>query len=352
MSKSEIDKCIKNIEDFFDLPEAVQDKIVRYPDFEYEKIWDKLDSEHKMMLTMEEHFRYEKFWDKLGIVEKYNVIQYNENFDWQRFIPNPNTEELDMLVKYRKDFDYDFDKLIDSNHKQILTRRQNFDYEKYWDKLHLSLKANIIEYNKYFDPEKYWDDLQLYYDGHISIDGKDKLLLDIFCERKDGILYEKVWSKLSIFQKMKIAIKNHSFIVGDKKEELLQLFKKYPFQMLDFITYKIIPKPTIFNQGNIEICFKEMTNLKEIAIDIFKSFTVMNYDDIKDMRIEILKGNGRSEIKFTEELQRLYPFCVVRKDKDMYYYNISHDTYTKIVDYYYVLREGKLERLLNNPKEK
>jgi hypothetical protein len=189
--------------------------------------------------------------------------------------------------------------------------------------------------------------------------------LDIFSSRKMTLPqnYEKIWNHLDMFQKMKIAINNELYVVKDKNE-MYQLLKTYPYQMMDFIKSKIIPKPN-FMLNTIEICIEDLGfELKDLAIDIFKSFALLNYDDVILMRQEMSKGNGVTEIKMPPELVLLFPFCIVKvkeifgtnctvqKIKPGYhFYDIQANNFIFIKDYNYILRESKLERLLNNPSD-
>lgn len=241
--KNEYDTYISDIEDFFDLPEYIQDKILKNPYFDYVKVWDRLDSEQKLYLLQSFNIKYEELWSKLTTVEKYSVIQYVNNFDWRKYTPQPNDDELNILLE-RDDFDVEefFDRLSELQKLRVCSKK-DFKYQSFWDKLTYSMKREIVRHNIIFDPEPYIEELKIK-DFKIEDEIETFSLLDEYCERKvtNPLHYEKIWNHLDKFQKMKIAINNEHYIVNDK-EEIFQLFKSYPNQMIDFIKYKIIPQP-------------------------------------------------------------------------------------------------------------
>lgn len=88
--KNEYNTYIKNIDDFFYLPEYIQDKIIRNPYFDYVQIWDKLDYEHKQMIIMNSDFKYEELWNKLDDIEKDTVLIYVNDFNWKKIYSYTN----------------------------------------------------------------------------------------------------------------------------------------------------------------------------------------------------------------------------------------------------------------------
>ena len=366
--KNEYNLYISDIEDFFNLPEYIQDKIIRNPYFDYVKIWDKLDYEHKFQLVIQIDFKYEELWDKLGVVEKSNVIQFAHNFDWQKYIPYPTNDELNILLN-RHDFcPVEFFHKLSSEQKLRVCSKSNFKYEKFWNELTLSMKREIVKHNDNFDPLPHIEEL-IDTNDYLDDEVRPVTLLDDFCDRKITLqkYYKSIWNKLDDFQKMKIAIKNKNYI-NDNIDEMYELFKKYPFQLLDYIKYKIIPERDLF-KPNIEpeICFVEIKNEKdrEMAYKIFKMFGLINHEDLIKMRKEMSVGNGVIEISFSKELQRYFPFCVVKVKYDIninsfskkiitpgyYFCDVQSYNFTKIIDYQYTLREAKIERLLNNSSD-
>lgn len=367
--KNEYNIYIKKIDDFFFLPEQIQDKIIRNPYFEYIKIWNRLDYEHKQMIIMTADFKYEELWVNLDDIEKETVIVHVLNFDWRKYISTPTDKQLNLLLN-RHDFcPEEFFHKLSSEQKLRVCSKSNFKYEKFWNELTYTMKREIVKHNHNFDPLPHIEELT----NNDEIYGEDEVkpvtLLDHFCDRKMTIqnYYQSIWDKLNEFQKMKIAIKNRIYVIDDV-EEIYSLFKKYPFQLLDYIKYKIIPERNLF-RGNIdpEICFSEIENEKdrELASRIFKMFGLINHEDLIKMRKEMSLGNGVIEIAFSKELQRYFPFCVVKVKDDIninsfskkiitpgyYFCDVQSYNFTKIIDYQYIMREAKIERLLNNPSD-
>ncbi len=336
--KEYYDKYITNTEDFFNLPEPIQDKLLTNYYFKYEDVWERLSTENRIQLLLYNYdFKYEKYWYELSEVEKEIVIENNNNFNCEKYLPNPTTEEFSLLIQ-RQDFNCKkyFNKLND-NQKYIVCSKRNFNYEKFWNELNSGMRLEIIRHNLKFDPEPYIDYLSTELDG-------EKTFLDIYTERKNGI-YDNIWNKLNDHQKMIVSIKNVNFEVGDKKQELYKLFKKFPFMLLDFIEKKIIPQTYL---GVKELKFEELDmSIKDLSIDLFKSFSLIDYEEVKEGRKEIITGNLRT-IKMSDKFQKIYPCCIVKNEKEYLYYNISSDQYRLIDDYNYILREVKLERLLKN----
>lgn len=358
--KNEYDTYISDIEDFFVLPEYIQDKKLKNPYFDYIKVWDRLDSEQKLYLLQGyDNVKYEELWSKLTTVEKYSVIQYVNKFDWRKYTPQPSDDELNLLLG-RSDFDVEefFDRLSELQKLRVCTKR-DFKYQSFWNKLTYGMKNEIVKHNIIFDPEPYIDELK-FKDCKLEDEIQPASLLDEYCERKitNPIHYENIWNHLDKFQKMKIAIRNELYIVNDK-EEIFQLFKSYPNQMIDFIKYRIIPQPDLFNKGVVEINFNNLqTNIKDLAIDIFKTFSLIHYEDMEIIIDEMKQGNI---IVITEKHKNLLPCCIVKvkevvgtnctvqKIKPGYYFcETIPRKFIPIKDYSYILRESKLERLLNN----
>lgn len=354
MHKKEIELYIPNgIEDFFNLPEGIQDRLINNTYFDYLSIWDRLDMEHKMTITTRYDFEYEKLWDKLGLVEKYNVIMYSNNFNWKKYTPYPNTEELNMLI-YRDDYCDDIDDVfmnLTIEQKYNVTNKHKFNYKKFWDILDLNLKWNVILYNDDFEPLLYIDEMLLENDNNPTM----KSLMDIYC-KKNNISYDNIWEFLNPFQKMDCAIYSLSFIdiVGDKLEELSILFEKYPQYMEKFLINKVLTfNSNIFCFDNLDIY------IKTLAIDIFKRFNIVKYDILENIvNCGYMTSTQMITLNIPIELCGFYPYCITKIDKNdilknvnlsqgYYLFNISTRMFVNIIDYKYIFREHKLKRILN-----
>jgi hypothetical protein len=367
--QSEINKYIVEPEDFLNLPENIQDKLTYNSCLQYIPIWDKLDYEHKIQIIMFNHtFDYVTLWDKLGTVEKHNVIQYTSGFDWKKYTPKPNKEILNILLTREDFFAEDFWDDLSYENKLRVCCKKDFVYQDFWDRLTDNLKIEIIKRNQYFNPKPYFKELQdTIADDYNEnkLHGKDsikKTMLDIYCERKNGHQYDSIWDELDVQQKMTIAVKNNDFVVGDKTDELYDLFKNYPFKMLDYLEKKIKTKP-YFGQ-KLDICINDLDlDIKELIIKIIKSFHIIDYDNT--LRKEVVKGDTTS-VTIEKELMKHIPFCIIKIEDDQnenfvftnmpikkgyYLYKVMENEYTKIIDYSLILREAKLERLLNNNED-
>jgi len=360
-NENEYNSYIKDIDDFFYLPEPVQDKLIRNPLFDYIKIWDRLDYEHKFNIIMSPNFKYEELWGKLGSVEKLNVIQYVLNFDWRKYVPNPNDDELNILLNRHDFFPEEFFHKLSELQKIRVCSNPKFKYVNFWNELTDSMKLEVVKHNREFDPLPHLEELKS------KDDTRALSMLDHFCERRMTLkqYYEPIWNDITIFQKMKIAIKNICYEVRDSNE-MYELFKTYPFQMLDYIKWKIVPEKNLFSQES-EINFAEIDeeNARELACMIFKNFGIIDYEEISKMRQEMSTGNGTIEI--SSELSRYFPFCIVKIKEDVvklsllsgsfnqvlksgyYFCDVQSNTYIRIIDYQYIMKEAKIERLLNNP---
>lgn len=362
----EINKYITEPEDFLHLPEKIQDSLTYNTKLDYITIWDKLSYELKIEIIMNNpNFNYKSLWSQLGNIERENVIQYSKNFDWKKYTPNPNDNILNLLIG-RYDFfgeEKFFDDLSYENKLRICSKPK-LPYKKYWNKITNNLKLEIVKRNNNFDPKNHIKELQEIivedYDETNFYNNKriERTLLDIYCNRKYGNKYDSIWNDINNQQKMDIAIKNKDFIVGDKVDELFELFKNYPIKMVDFINNKIIPEQIFYNK-EIEIDFNDMSeDIKKLSILLIKSFSLINLNKILELRKEKTKGNITT-YSISVDLEKYIPVCVVKVDdieeikhrgtslrKGFYLYHIHNDKYTRIKDYNYILRESKLERLL------
>jgi len=313
-------------------------------------------------------FDYVTLWDKLGTVEKHNVIQYTSGFDWKKYTPKPNKEILNILLTREDFFAEDFWDDLSYENKLRVCCKKDFVYQDFWDRLTDNLKIEIIKRNQYFNPKPYFKELQntVVEDEQSFKVNKNitKTMLDIYCERINGHQYDSIWYDLDIQQKMTIAIINSDFMVGDKLNELFDLFKNYPFKMLDFVEKRILPKPTYFNNIIDDMCIEELNlDVKELFIKILKSLKIINYDN--NFRTEINEGNTTTII-IDKKLAKLAPYCIIKIkvsqnenfkytntpiNNGYYLYSIQNNKYIRIKDYSYILRETKLERLLNNNVE-
>lgn len=182
------------------------------------------------------------------------------------------------------------------------------------------MKREVVKNNNNFDPLPHIEELtnnEIYNEGGV----KPATLLNLFCDRRMTAqkYYQPIWDKLNEFQKMKIAIKNKFYVIDDL-EEIYSLFSKYPFQLSDYIKYKMIQERNLF-KGNIdpEICLSEIENEKdrELAYRIFKMFGLIDYEDLIKMKKEMSLGNGVFEVTFSKELQKYFPSCIVKVKDDL-----------------------------------
>lgn len=359
------DKYIVDVEDFFSLPEQTQDIMCNNLYFDYISIWEKLNMEHKMLITRRPDFMVKELYHKLGVVEKYNVIQCSVDFDYKKYIPEPNHEELNLLLN-RHDFGSDeYFKKLNNDQKLRVCSKRNFDYEKYWEELTTSMKLEVVKSNLKFDPYKYFSELNETITEEYSLTDKEKnkTMLDFYCERQHTD-YDKIWDKLEIQQKLNVIVKSHNFVVGDRIDEVFDLLKNYPFKLYDFISSRIFNTSEYF--FNKEIILEELDiKYKELVINLFKSFKLFTYEDIMELREE-LKTGKYTGVVMHPLLYKNVPFSIVKNKKDQikflglpgiqdeffekgfYLYDIQKNTYSKIKDYNYILRENKLNRLLNN----
>jgi hypothetical protein len=366
--QQEIDKYIIKPEDFFNLSENIQDKLTYNSCLQYIPIWDKLNYEHKIQIIMFNHtFDYVALWDKLGTVEKHNVIQYTSGFDWKKYTPTPNKEILNILLTREDFFADDFWDDLSYENKVRVCSKPDFVYEKYWDKLTDNQKIEIIKRNDGFNPKPYFKELQntvVENESSFKVNKNDtKTMLDIYCERWNSQHYDSIWDDLDVQQKMNIAIKNNDFVIGQKTNELFDLFKNYPFKMLDFVEKRILPK-TYFNVTIDNIRIEDLNiDSKELFIKLLKSFHIIIYDN--NFRTEIKDGNITT-VTIDKNIAKYAPYCIIKiKDsqnenfkytnipinRGYYLYNIQNNKYIRIDDFSYILRETKLERLLNNNVE-
>jgi len=349
--QKELDKYISVTEDFFNLSERLQDTIITNPLFDYESVWDRLGFEQKILvISSNTNFKYKNLWEKLSVVEKDNVIQYTHNFLYKKYIPKPTDSELNLLIR-RGDFDVTnyFDKLSYEQKLTICSIR-SFDYVKFWDRLNSYHKLEIINHNVNFDPEPYFDELQEEAESYVE---SNDSLLDKYCKRKFGLNYNNIWDKINDQQKMNIAINNIDFVVGDKKDEMFKLFKKYPFKLDDFILRKII---TLDFQTK-KIDFEELdVSVKELALDLFKSFKTMNYNKFVegDVPDDFDKFVPCCIAKVTEDIKINNPPIIIILNgkinpdiikKGYYMYSLQNSEMVPIKKYKYILRESKFERI-------
>ena len=359
-NKDFYDRHITVIEDFFDLPEQTQDILLINPYFDYEFMWDKITGEQKFLLLESRYdFDYEKVWDKLSLVERLTVIRVSQKFDNLKYLPEPTEVELDLLLN-RHDFDSEecFESLSIDQKIRVCSKRI-FNYKKFWSELTMSMKLEVVKYNSMFEPLPYIEELkqvdledyesQRY--GHPKSAGV-KTMLDIFSERRKSNKYESIWSEMDEQQKMNVMIKCEDFVVDDK-DEAYDLLKKFPFKLMDFFTEKVIP----FDHFNIqELTLEEMENgIKELTIDLITSFNLLSYDEVVEKRSEVKNGNTTTLI-YHPDLIEIIPFCIVKVNsgelKHGYYlFDIQKNKFTRIIDYNYILRSSKLERILNNIAE-
>jgi len=339
--KDEIDLYMPNgINDFFNHPEHIQDRLVNNYLFDYLHVWDKLDMEHKMVITTKTYFEYEKLWDKLGIVERYNVIQYSNNFDWNKYTPNPSADELNILLSR---FDYSGDEYIDiltESQMCNLCRKDIFDYVKHWDKLSYKMKIIVIDNNIYFDPLPYIDELK-YVDDELN-----SCLLNNYCKSQKNIHYDKIWYNLDQYQKMNSVIYAENFVVGDKLDEIISLFVNYPGYMVKFIDNNI---KIHYQKFNIDICTID-SGIKDLVINVFKHINVISYEEYLK-----IKGDINQFLDIPFKLIAHYPYSIIKIDRDdlfgvskgYFLLDFTSNNFKKIENFSHILREDKLKRLLN-----
>jgi len=354
--KNELDKLITEPKDFLTLSEWEQDSLTINPYLEYIDIWDEIGYDTKsMIISGNPTFKYDLLWDKLNEVEKYNVIQVVPEFDWEKFTPNPTEVEMKILI-LRKDFTGEemWEKLDYEQKLQICTK-PNFNYENFWSDLTTNQKKEVVKYNDDFDPSKYINFLKEEIDDdnndrYIKEDDKYvKKIIDVYCERPNGNKYDVLWNELSIHQKLTICIKNKDFeIINDNYDELLEGFKKYPFQMMKFI--EKIKNTDIFSTGDNRenIDFEKMNkNFKRFTLDIFIQFNITNTDLFEEFQKK-QKING---FVIKPKMEKYFPFCIIEEDNKHYFYNVNIGTKILLINFNYYLRELKLKRVLKKTKQ-
>ncbi|MCK9417652.1 hypothetical protein M0Q97_13500 [Candidatus Dojkabacteria bacterium] len=315
--KIQYDNLIKNTDDFFNLTEQEQDTLLSNPFFDYVLIWDKLDSEHRMSLTMLSTFKYETLWIKLNQQEIINIIYHVSNFDPNEYFQNMSFSQRCQVV--------------------ILPK---FDINRFWSELDSKLKFELITKSKTFNPKEYLTELS----------NED---LDNYCKFNGNEYYYDIWNDINMEQK-KMLLDHIQINHRHEKDEIIELIDEKMFDR--FLSNNGCLKWNILTKRyNIDLKSFDK-NLSYIIFNILKKIKHLNYNDLTPLFDVVLNssyGNfpNLNQGTIGKTIKCLYPHrCVVKQDNRYFYhkngiYDQNRYEYSELIGYNELMRETKLKRI-------
>jgi hypothetical protein len=324
--KIQYDNLIKDIDDFFNLTEQEQDTLLSNPYFDYVLIWDRLDSEHRMSLSMLSSFKYETLWTKLNQQEIINVIYHFPDFDYQKYIKDCFSYMKELLTRNNFDPNEYFQNMSFSERCQAVILPK-FDINRFWSELDSKLKFELITKSKIFNPKEYLTELS----------NED---LDNYCRFNGNKYYYDIWNDINIEQK-KMLLEHIQISLLHEKNEIIELIDEEMFDKFlsknDCLKWDILT-----NQYNIDLKSFDK-NLSYIIFNILKKIKHLNYNDLSPLfEFNTTSSYGNC----------LYPHrCVVKRNNQYFYHkNGIYDNqnlfeYCELIGYKELLRETKLKRI-------
>jgi hypothetical protein len=366
--KIQYDNLIKNTDDFFNLTEQEQDTLLSNPFFDYVLIWDKLDSEHRMSLTMLSTFKYETLWIKLNQQEIINIIYHVSNFDYKKYIMDCFSYMKELLTKNYFDPNEYFQNMSFSQRCQAVILPK-FDINRFWSELDSKLKFELITKSKTFKPKEYLTELS----------NED---LDNYCKFNGNEYYYDIWNDIDMEQKKMLL--NHVQIDHRlEKDEIVELIDEKMFDRflsnndclkwdnhykinlksldknLSYIIFNILKKIKHLNYNDLTTCFEFNTSSQELYEFSEVDFPDTEFDKL--MKKRILKvllicnnydNSNLNQGTIGKTIKCSYPHrCVVKRDNRYFYHKngIYHNQnlfeYSELIGYNELMRETKLKRI-------